>query len=78
MKNLDTEMLEDDAVFLSANKGGSAEFWKDVYGVFGCLGVGTKKFLMVIDEASLMGQILKCNTYRVDSILFVPLQKGEM
>ena len=48
-------MLEDDAVFLSANKGGSAEFWKDVYGVFGCLGVGTKKFLMVIDEASLMG-----------------------
>jgi hypothetical protein len=46
--------------------------------VFGNFSVAKKKFLIVISEASLMGQILKCNIYRVDAIRFEPLQLAKL
>ena len=48
---------------------------KDLYGVMGFVKKENREYLIMIDEASLMGQILKCNIYRVDQILIIPLQQ---
>jgi len=51
------------------------DFVKDLYGIMGHIKKETREYLVMIDECSLMGQILKCNIYRVDQLLIVPLQK---
>ena len=48
---------------------------KDLYGIFGFVQRESREYLILIEESSLMGQILKCNIYRVDQVLIVPLQK---
>jgi hypothetical protein len=44
-----------------------------VHGLFGYIELATCPYLVLIEEATLLGQILKSSIYRVDKLLFVPL-----
>lgn len=50
----------------SANK-------KNVYGVFGYLKLKKHAFLILIEEASIVGQILRGTVFRVEKLMFVPV-----
>jgi len=51
----------------------TSTFVKKVYGVFGYLKLAIYSYLIVIEEASLIGQVLRANVYRVEKLLFIPL-----
>ena len=46
---------------------------KTVFGVFGYIKLKTVSYLILIEEASIIGQILKGLVYRVEKLMFVPL-----
>lgn len=46
---------------------------KAVYGLFGYIELATCSYLVLIEESTLLGQILRSNVLRVDKLLFVPL-----
>jgi hypothetical protein len=41
--------------------------------VFGYIKLKSMPYLILIEEASIVGQILNGNVYRVDQLMFVPL-----
>lgn len=45
-----------------------------MYGVFGYIKLKKLPYIILIEEASIMGQILRGNVYRVDKLMFVPLR----
>jgi hypothetical protein len=45
----------------------------ECYGVFGVLELPTTCYLIVISQASLVGEILNCYVFRVEALLFIPL-----
>ena len=57
----------------------TATFKKTVFGVFGYIKLKTVSYLILIEEASIVGQILKGLVYRVEKLMFIPLNiKGDM
>jgi hypothetical protein len=48
-------------------------FSMKVYGVFGYIKLACFSYLIVIEEASLVGQILQANVFKVDKLMFLPL-----
>lgn len=50
-----------------------ATFTKKVYGIFGFINLTSMGYLILIEEASLLGQVLKANVFRVEKLMFVPL-----
>tara|TARA_B110000285_G_C15100172_1_gene604522 strand:+ start:291 stop:593 length:303 start_codon:yes stop_codon:yes gene_type:complete len=44
-----------------------------VYGVFGYIKLACLSYLIVIEEASLVGQILQANVFKVEKLMFLPL-----
>lgn len=47
--------------------------------MFGYIKLKTVSYLILIEEASIIGQILKGLVYRVEKLMFVPLDdRGEM
>lgn len=55
-----------DKVDPNENMSGQASFKKKVYGVFGYIKLAAYSYLIVIEEASLIAQILKANIYKVE------------
>jgi hypothetical protein len=53
------ENIEDLEVYKSENDHCSYTHIKDLYGIFGQIKRGSREYLLLIDESSLMGQILK-------------------
>ena len=51
-----------------------SSFSKKVYGVFGFIRLATLGYLVLIEEASLQGQLLKANIFKVEKLLFIPLR----
>jgi len=45
-----------------------------VYGVFGYIKLASYGYLILIEEASLVGQIMKANIYKVQKLMFLPLK----
>lgn len=41
--------------------------------MFGYLKLAIYSYLIVIEEASLIGQVLRANVYRAEKLLFIPL-----
>jgi hypothetical protein len=50
-------------------------FQKTVYGVFGYIKLKNASYLILIEEASVVGQILRGAIFRVDKLMFLPLHK---
>lgn len=48
-------------------------FNRKVFGVFGYIQLATYSYLVLIEEASLIGQVLKANILRVEKLMFLPL-----
>jgi hypothetical protein len=48
-----------------------------VYGVFGFIKLACYSYLIVIEEASIIGQILHANIYKVEKLLFLPLRNDQ-
>ena len=46
---------------------------KSVFGVFGYIKLQKVSHLILIEKASVVGQILKGKVYKVDKLMFVPL-----
>ena len=47
--------------------------------MFGYIKLKTVSYLILIEEASIVGQILKGLVYRVEKLMFIPLNvKGDM
>ena len=44
-----------------------------VYGVFGYIKLACFSYLILIEEASIVGQILQANVFKVDKLMFLPL-----
>ena len=44
-----------------------------VYGVFGYIKLKKLSHLILIEEATIVGQIMRGTVYRVDKLMFVPL-----
>ena len=51
----------------------TSTFSKKVYGVFGYVKMAIYSYLILIEDASLIGQILRANVYRVEKLMFIPL-----
>ena len=72
-----TEFIPDFEDYKKENAQLKFENVKDLYGIFGFVQRENREYLVLIEESSLMGQILKWNIYRVDQVLIVPLQKDK-
>lgn len=46
---------------------------KEVFGIFGMIEFVGIQHLILIDECTVLGQIMKANIYRVEKVLIVPL-----
>jgi hypothetical protein len=46
-----------------------------IYGVFGYIKLKKNPHLILIEEASIVGQIIRGTVYRVEKLLFLPLNK---
>lgn len=46
---------------------------KSLYGVFGYIKLKCNPYLILVEEASIVGQIMKGTVYRVDKLMFVPM-----
>ena len=49
-------------------------FNKKVYGIFGYIQLASLSYLIIIEEASLVGQVLKANIFKVEKLMFLPLR----
>ena len=45
----------------------------EFFGIFGMMDFPTGSYLILIDKALIIGEILKCHVFRVESLLFIPL-----
>lgn len=68
------EHLSDFENYQKENTHAKIEHSKDLYGIFGIVKRQNCEYVLLAEEASLMGPILRCNIYRVDQILVIPLQ----
>ena len=50
-----------------------ASFKKSVYGVFGYIKLSKVSHLILIEEASIVGQLMRGTVYKVEKLMFVPL-----
>jgi len=48
-------------------------FKRDVFGIFGQVEFAGIKHLILIDECTVLGQVLRAPIFRVEKLLFVPL-----
>mmetsp|Transcript_22002 Transcript_22002/g.21723 ORF Transcript_22002/g.21723 Transcript_22002/m.21723 type:complete len:410 (+) Transcript_22002:3-1232(+) len=72
-----SECIPDLEVYKSENEKLKFTNVKNLYGIMGVIKRDTREYLLLIEECSIMGQVLKCNIFRVDQILVVPLQHEE-
>ena len=70
-----TEFINDFEVYKAENENLTFQVKKTLYGIMGVLKRDSREYLILIDEATIIGQVLKCNVFRVDEVLIVPLQK---
>jgi hypothetical protein len=47
-----------------------------VYGVFDVISLVNSKYVVLIDKATKIGTLLHSNVYRVDNLLFIPLNEN--
>ena len=48
------------------------------YGVFGHLDLPSGPHLVLIARATLLGELIKCHIFRVDELVYVPLNRTQM
>ena len=48
-----------------------------VYGIFGYIKLACYSYLIIIEEASIIGQILHANIYKVEKLMFLPLRNDQ-
>jgi hypothetical protein len=48
-----------------------------VYGVFGFIKLACYSYLILIEEASIIGQILHANIYKVEKLMFLPMRNDQ-
>lgn len=65
------DTLENQGKIRSASDTTPLEF----YGIFGSIDLPGGSYLIVIKQASFMGEIMKCQVFRVESLLFVPMNE---
>jgi len=46
---------------------------QEFFGIFGLVDFPSGPYLILIDRASIIGDILKCHVFRVEQLLFIPL-----
>ena len=51
----------------------SAQTTKSLYGVFGYIKLKVNPYLILIEEASIVGQIMKGTVYKVQKLMFIPM-----
>ena len=53
----------------------SSKLTKDIYGIFGQIQFATGAYLILIEEASLIGELLQIGSsiLRVDKLMYIPL-----
>ena len=59
----------------------NSKFQKAIFGVFGYIKLKSVSYLIMIEEASIVGEILKGLVYRVEKLMFIPMnlvEKGDM
>ena len=49
---------------------------QEFFGIFGMIDFPSGPYLILIDQATILGEILKCHIFRVESLLFVPLNNA--
>ena len=45
----------------------------EIYGIFGVMDLPSGPYLILISQASAIGEILSCQLFKVENLLFVPL-----
>ena len=53
-----------------------SSFKKSMYGVFGYIKLKKHSYLIMIEEAQIVGQIIRGTVYRVSKLLFIPVIAG--
>ena len=51
-----------------------SKFGKKVYGVFGYIKLACYGYIILIEEAAFVGQILKADIFKVTKLMFLPLR----
>jgi len=51
-----------------------SKFGKMVYGVFGYIKLACYRYIILIEEAAVVGQILKADIFKVTKLMFLPLR----
>jgi len=51
---------------------------KSVFGIFGQIELATGPYLILIESATLVGMLLRSHVYRVDELLFVPINNAKV
>lgn len=49
---------------------------KEFFGIFGMMEFPSGPYLILIQRAIVMGEILKCHVFRVEELLFIPLNNA--
>ncbi|CAI2362063.1 unnamed protein product [Moneuplotes crassus] len=70
-----SEFIQDLEAYKSKNEHLEFTNVKNLYGTMGVIRRGTREYLLLIEECTLIGQILKANIFRVDEILVISLQE---
>ena len=63
-------MIEEEYKTINKKQSFSAK----VYGVFGFIRLASLGYLVLIEEASLQGQLMKSNIFKVEKLMFIPLR----
>ena len=50
---------------------------KEVYGVFGIIDLPDGPHLVIIEEATFMGQLLKVNVFKVEKLMYIPIRMNQ-
>lgn len=45
----------------------------EVYGIFGIMDLPTGPYLILISKADIIGELLNCQVFQVQNLLFIPL-----
>lgn len=46
------------------------------YGIFGIVELATGPYLVLIQSASILGQIVDCDVFRVESLMYIPINNA--
>lgn len=49
---------------------------QEFFGIFGMIDFPSGPHLILIDQATILGEILKCHVFRVERLLFIPLNNA--